>query len=213
MIFTKNHRESLLSLLAFNSGIANNWGVYLFSEDFKQESKLKNRIFCIWEVSLFDSLESEKQIVKKVLNYAKENKHISLHSLAEEIQRFISFTIDILSIYNMKEQVYITDFRDQLVHSSLNKYFNNHTTVKYIKNNELKKKKLTQEEYRDIILEFLGNNEVPDEILDDLRTRFVKQYLKPVNYSKALAVIRNRVPISIIRESLKKNKKIQIFNF
>ena len=150
---------------------AKNWGVYLQAKEFDQESELKNKVIAIWISSLIDPILKEEGWLNNYLEKAKALNLIHLERYAKQAQYFFKSMKNLLSLFSREEQVFITDFRNQLVHGLLAGRHENKRLIRYVERGQLVEKHIPRHEYEEIIRTVIGSSSM-DEVLCDLRARF-----------------------------------------
>jgi len=106
--------NSIYMLLADNVNCARNWGFFLFSKEFDNESELRGKLANIWLHALVDSLEAEQ---KNLLEYEGRCHDLGLVNLVSgcaEVRKFLSTVREVVSHYSRTEQLFLLDNYRQL---------------------------------------------------------------------------------------------------
>lgn len=150
---------------------AKNWGIYLQAKEFEREPELKNKIIAIWISSLIDPIAKEEGWLKSYLVKARSLGLIHLERYANQAQYFFQSMKNLLSTFTREEQIFITDFRNQLVHGFLAGRHGETLKVRYVSNGEFVTQDIPRQEYEEIIRSVIENSTM-DEVLAGLRLRF-----------------------------------------
>jgi len=94
-----------------------NWGIYLFGEAFAGEKELRNRLGVVWISSLYDTLDGEKRLLPELKMSAIVANTPAFTFYCEQIGQIAVATARFLSRFSRNEQIFMQDFRNQLVHS------------------------------------------------------------------------------------------------
>jgi len=160
----------LYSLFSDNLILVKNWGLYLFSPEFKSEPELRNKIGAIWITSLLDSLEGELRSLDWHRQEANNRCLPHLLQVCDQVALFMDCIKEILGLYSREEQHYLNDMRDQLVHSWLARRHTPEFYIKYFDGSSIVKERIVQAEHAKIIRAILGVNG-PDRALFELLLR------------------------------------------
>lgn len=143
----------LYSLLSDNLNICRSWGFHFFSPEFDNEPELRNRIGAIWITSLLDSLEGEIRLLASIRERAAERDLPHVLDACDEIELFLECIKEVLEKFSPREQVVLSDMRDQLVHSWLGRRHTPYLSIRYFDGESFVREKLLQEEHSQIIRE------------------------------------------------------------
>jgi hypothetical protein len=145
-------RQVANHLFAFYSdmmGCFKNWALYLFEPDFDSEPELRNKANAIWISSLIDTLEGEKRILDDLEKHAHHYENQAHIACCEFIRRICRAVEEILALYSKEEQLFLDDFRDQLVHSWRWKFW-----IRYFERRAVAQDKVTFTDYHAIVRPF-----------------------------------------------------------
>lgn len=133
----------------------NNWGFYLFDPSFDGEPELRNKINAVWVCSLFDVIDGRKRILTDLERHATYygNKfHLDCCKFVKEVCEAVE---DVLSLYTKDEQIFLNDFRDQLVHSWRWRVHEDVISkVAWFESGEIKREKMSHADYHAIVRPF-----------------------------------------------------------
>lgn len=116
--------------------VLKNWGFYLYEKEFDGEPELRNKLTAIWFSSLYDTLAAEvrdngayyQNLFEACERIGRPGllRHCCLiPSLCGGIRQF-------MDDYSVKQQIFIQDFRNQLVHGWQANPFEEKVAVKYV---------------------------------------------------------------------------------
>jgi hypothetical protein len=178
----------LYEVVISNRACIDNWGYYLFSDEFKDQLVLRNKIGTIWLCSLFDTLEAQHQHLPRLEIEAKKNSWPSLEHNARELTKFCMVTGELLELYSKEEQIFLQDFRNQLVHSHLSGRHGGSYRIKYIEKGNLKLENIPIDQYKEILLQFYEPVPVNDFQISEMLNRAIgcKSQLRYWTAAKAL---------------------------
>jgi hypothetical protein len=142
------------TLFLDNMTCVGNWGFYMFSPEFDTEPELRNRIGAIWLCSLLDSLEAEQRAISKLENRAADVGEEHLIKRCHDAASLMESVKEVMALYDLREQLFLTDYRNQLVHSWIARRHGQVTTVKYFDGNGFVREQLTPQELADRIRPF-----------------------------------------------------------
>jgi hypothetical protein len=186
-----NLANRLYEIVLSNINCLKNWGFYMLSAEFDDELELRNKIGTIWICSLLDTLEAERRFLPDV---EKEAKHLNFGTLVEathELAKFGMVTGEVLELFSREEQIYLQDFRNQLVHSYLASRHRSHITVKYFTQGVLHSEKLSDKDYQSLIRTFYEPANNPDELLYAMLSRILDR-TKPHRYWAAVELLERK---------------------
>jgi len=169
-----NLANRLYEVIVSNINCLNNWGIYLFNPDFDNEPELRNKIGTIWLCSQLDTYEAHHRHIPEVVQEAKKNNWPSLIHNAKQIRHFCYAAGEVLNKFSREEQIFLVDFRNQLVHSYLRGRHSQAIKVKYYSNGQLMTESLSWKEYSDITKQFY--EKAP---LDEVLAQIIKKALDP----------------------------------
>ena len=141
----------LFGLFADNLNCVRNWGLYLFSPEFDDELELRNRLGAIWITSLLDSLEGERRSLDSYRREAQVRGLPHLLEVCDQVALFIECVKDVLRLYSRSEQIFLNDFRDQIVHSWLARRHVPRFRIKYFDGSTTVQEQLTPAEHANIV--------------------------------------------------------------
>jgi hypothetical protein len=183
--------NGIFTLLSDNVNCIGNWGFYLFDPAFEAERELRNKVGAIWLTSMLDSLEAE---VRSAETYQKQADEHGLHHLSnvlEQVRTFFRYIREILALYSREEQLFIRDFRDQIVHSWLARRHVDAFRVKYFSAGEFRQERISSEDFNALLRPFYASGPL-DRTLATLLGRGLDQGLP---YWKAVHELRAKLPM------------------
>lgn len=146
--------NGLLTLFSDNVNCITNWGFYLLDPQFANEPELRNKVGTIWLISLLDSIEGETRAAALYRSAANEQGLAHLVSVADQLDRFFACIREVLCLFSREEQIFLRDFRDQLVHSWLARRHAPSTAVKIFLNGELKVERIDRSAFGTLVRPF-----------------------------------------------------------
>lgn len=154
-----------------------NWGVYLFDDDFEKEVELRNKVGTIWLCALLDTVEAESKVIDDALNKAEGCGFDSLVHNATQLKKFCRLTSELLELFTREEQIFLVDLRNQWVHGYLSSRQKEEVSVKFSKDGVIVRDKVSRLGYAEIMEGFYGRGSI-DQILQPLIARALdKQHL------------------------------------
>lgn len=182
----KDNRLKSCIFCLFNDHVmwVKNWGGYIFAKEFEKEVGLKNKITTIWFASLIDLVSLEDGRLEQYLRQIDEQNLPHLKRYVAQARFLYAQVAELLSSFSIEEQVFIHDFRDDLVHGFLTGKHARERNIKYVENLKLVTRRVPREEREKLIwdaLEQKGHKPL-DDFLSDIRQRF----LRPSKYQLIL---------------------------
>lgn len=141
-----------------------NWGRVLFTNDFDNEPELRNRIASIYFSALYDTLEANIRINDTLLKSCKQTEKVKLIYYCEKIKEMCDRIMNLLSKYSIEEQLFIYNFRCQIVHAWQFNPFQKEVSVKYVKDNTLITKKIPFDTYHSLIRVYFNEGDIDDTL-------------------------------------------------
>ncbi len=126
----------------------------MFSPEFDNEQELRTRVGVIWLCSLLDSVEGERRSVASYRKKATERGLTHLVPFCDQAERFVKTVEEILSRYSRDEQLFISDFRDQIVHSWLGRRHMDHFRVRHFDGKNIVREELGMMDHAAIVRPF-----------------------------------------------------------
>lgn len=166
----------------------NNWGFYLFNSEFDNEPELRNKIGTIWLCSLLDTLEAQHRFLPEIEKEALANGWPILAYNARRLTGIGTVTSELLGTLSREEQIFLGDFRNQLVHSYLAGRHKKFITVKHCKKGLLISERLVDTEYQALIRSFHEPTRPMDQIVNPMIAKVIDRD-KPHRYWGALGVL------------------------
>jgi hypothetical protein len=127
------------------------WAFYLFDESFDGEKELRNKAGTIWFGSLYDTLDGELRILPDLQIAARQIGRPKLIYYADKISEMCIGVKRMFSRYSKEEQLFLYDFRCQLVHTWGSNTFQPQVQIKYVENNELRRETMSFHDYHTAI--------------------------------------------------------------
>lgn len=131
-----------------------NWGFYLFDQEFDKEVELRNKISAVWICSLLDTIDGKERIYDDLRARASQFENKYLIQYCDHIESLSEAVKDVLNLYSKEEQLFVFDFRDQLVHSWRWKVHQPDFWVTYFADDKIKKEKQEFDDYHASIRSF-----------------------------------------------------------
>jgi hypothetical protein len=150
-----------------------NWGFYLFNSEFDGEPELRNKIGTIWICSLLDTLEAEHRFLPEIEKEALANGWQILAYNARWLTGFGAITSELLGSLSREEQIFLGDFRNQLVHSYLAGRHKKFITVKHCEEGRLVSERLADIEYQALIRSFHEPPRSMDQIIQPMISKLI----------------------------------------
>jgi len=160
------------------------WGFYLHDAKFDNEPALRNNIFSIWFAGLLDIVEAGQRFIPQIINSAHLANRPALVYNSNQLLKFCKTTAKFIEIFSKDEQLFISNSRNQLVHSFLWNRHQDTASIKWCQDETVKSEKIPILEYHRIIGKFYDAPKSSDtkRILDD-----------PENLERILSSFRERV--------------------
>lgn len=152
-----SHKDVANHVFAFFSGVyfsLMNWGYYIFDPKFDDEPGLRHKAAVVWVCSLYDLFEGEQRILTQLEERATELKRPLLIHYCEQIRMLCEATKEVVERFTMEEQIFLQDWRHQLVHAWLWQPYQDTINIKYFKDGALNREILEFEEYHSIVRKF-----------------------------------------------------------
>lgn len=163
--------NGLFAIFSDNLNCIKGWGFYMFSPEFDNEQELRTRVGVIWLCSLLDSVEGERRSLASYRKKATERGLNSLLPFCDQAERFVKTVEEILSRYSRDEQLFISDFRDQVVHSWLGRRHMDRFRVRHFDGKTIVREELELMAHADIVRPFYEKG-IYDLDLPGLLSRF-----------------------------------------
>ncbi len=189
-------------VVSSNNTCVSNWGFYLFSHEFDKEFELRNKIGTIWICSLMDTMEAQQIELPKLKKEADEQGWFMLADAIDQLSNFCVLVGELLEVLSREEQIYLYDYRNQLVHAFLTSRHKDIISVKFFAKKRFEKEKIPYEEYHRICREHTGT-------LDSyLSTIIAKTLDRKLRYWQAVGVFQKEM--SSLYQCLQDGKRIRI---
>lgn len=133
-----------------NTNCIGNWGFYLLDKRFDDEPELRTRIGTIWLCSLMETLEAQHVHLPSLKKEAESNGWPTLAHAAQELQKFCGIVGQVLALYSREEQIFLSNWRNQLVHSYLSGRHREKIGVKFAVEGRVVSTNIRSREYHDI---------------------------------------------------------------
>lgn len=140
-----------------NTNCIGNWGFYLLDKEFDDEPELRIRIGTIWLCSLLDTLEAQHAQLPKLVKEAEENEWPTLVHAAGQLEKFCGVVAQVLGLFSRDEQIFLSNWRNQLVHSYLAGRHRDRIGVKFASEGRVISITLPWREYHDIFNSFTAD--------------------------------------------------------
>jgi hypothetical protein len=169
------YANRLFEIISGNVNCISNLGFYLFEEPFNRDIELRNRLGTIWVCSLFDTIKAQEKDLSEIGKEATSRGWASLIQALNELEKFVPIVIDLLEPLSCDEQLFLHDFRNQIVHSYLSKRHSDHVKIMVLTSGAMVKKTMSWHEYHETIRRFYNNGLSLDETLNNILTKiFIK---------------------------------------
>lgn len=160
----------LIEVVRGNLTCIQNWGVYLFNDDFEREVELRNKLGTIWLCALLDTVEAESKVIDDVLKKTENCRFYSLAHNAEQLKKFCGVTGELLELFTREEQIFLVDLRNQWVHGYLSARQKEEISVKFYRGGVVVREKISRLGYAGIMEEFYGGGSI-DQTLQPIIAR------------------------------------------
>ena len=140
----------LYEITISNTNCIGNWGFYLLDKEFDDEPELRLRIGTIWICSLLDTLEAQHAQLPKLVKEAEQHGWKSLVHAAGQLEKFCGVVAQVLELLTREEQIFLTNWRNQLVHSYLSGRHSEKIGVKFATGGRIVFETIHWREYHDI---------------------------------------------------------------
>jgi hypothetical protein len=164
-------------LFGANLTCARNWGFYLFGTEFRHEVPLHNRISAIWFTALLDSVEGQGRSSAKLRAEAAKRGLPHVAHYIDQADQFVDAVREVLRLYTRGEQVFIADYRDQLVHCWLGRRHGATFRLKHFDGRAVVVEDVSPEEHASIVRPFYESGPL-DDALSTLTQRFRDRSLR-----------------------------------
>ena len=144
-----------------------NWGRVLFTNEFNDEPELRNRIASIYFSALYDTLEAQIRIYDILIKSCEAIGKGKLIYYCKKIEEMCDYIKLFLEKYTVEEQLFIYNFRCQLVHAWQFNPFQDEVAVKYVKDERLINEKMPFDKYHSLIRPYLEEGDF-DAVLSKL---------------------------------------------
>src|SRR5579863_3869934 len=145
-----DHQETcnlIFQFFAEQQAVLQNWGFYLFNEQFKGELELRNKLGSIWICSLYDTLDGEERVLPELLNSSEKSASPILVHYCGQISELAKATRRFLASLSRPQQLFLQDFRNQLVHAWQINPRQARVSIKYVSGNRLIREQVDREAY------------------------------------------------------------------
>lgn len=156
----------------------NNWEEYIFSETYEKDRPLKTKSAILILTSLLDVISSHNKKVKALKSEAVRLNYNYLVRYCEQATEFKNSILEIFWLYTKEEQIFMQDYRNQIVHGYLNGQNEKRFRVSFVSNNgNVEVNTISANEYREIISE-VHNRGLFGDIALELVNRFANKDLQ-----------------------------------
>ena len=146
------------------------WGYLSFSEKFDAEQEVRNKVFVLWAGAMIDTTEASQRFLPEIKKEAAELGLVSLVKNVDVVNRFCRLCTELIEQLTREEQIYLSDTRNQWVHSYFSNRHRPEIKVKYSQGGSVNVEKLSPQDYHSVLLGFGGRN------LDEHLVRFMKLF-------------------------------------
>jgi hypothetical protein len=170
----KDLANRIYSIVTAPSSLSATWVFYLISEDFDEEPELRNKIFVIYVLGLTDSCwEYREKINNMRINAGKIKSKCGKHYLNCIIYYFDAI-LDLLSIFNLEEMIFLSELRHQYVHGHWSEIHKESRRVRYVKNGLMVAEKISSDMYWKFFRDLGGGDDTMniDNSIEKLREKF-----------------------------------------
>ena len=174
-------------LFSDNITCMSNWGLYLFAKDFDREPALRGRVGIVCLASLMDSIEGANRTLEKYGQQATALGLPHLHVFLGQADTFVRLIEDTVASFSEAEQIFISSYRDQLVHSWLANRHRSSVHVKYYDGISLVRREMEESEYHGVVRPFYEHPDGFERVIQLLVRRFIE---RPTNYWSAVASVK-----------------------
>lgn len=156
----------------------NNWVDYVFSEKYEKDRPLRTKSAILILTSLLDVVSSHDKKIEDLKNEAVSFNYGYLVRYCEQATEFKSSILELFRLYTKEEQVFLQDYRNQLVHGYLNGQNEKIIKIKYVSDTgTIEVKNICAVEYNKLINNIHDRGLFGDVSLE-LIGRFINKDLK-----------------------------------
>lgn len=167
-----------------------NWGFYLFSPEFDKESELRNKLGVLWICSLLDTLEAQSRWLPEMEVEAHSCGWPTLEHAARELAKFCAVVGEVIVLFSREEQIFLIEYRNQLVHSYLSGRHRADVSVKYYQQGKFLRRTLPAAEYRAIVRPFYEAGQLYNSVAS-IVSRVISR-TTPLRYWGAIALMKDQ---------------------
>jgi hypothetical protein len=161
----------LVEVVIGNLAAIEAWGFYLTSPEFDKEIELRNKLGTIWICSLIDTLEAEARFLPEIAKEAAAQNFDDVVHNAKQLGNFCTLVGELLCSFSPEEQIFLTDTRNQWVHSYFANRHRENVAVKYAENGKIVSKQIPWASYELALRPFHENGLSLDQTLKPLVER------------------------------------------
>ncbi len=148
----------------------------MLSDKYQGDRPLITKAMVLLFTSLLDVVSSHSKKIDGFKNEAVSKNQLHLVRYCKQSYELVDSIIELWSAFTEEEQIFIQDYRNQLVHGYLNGQNEKHIRVKYIKNGELNVKSMPEREYRLLISQIHERGLFGDVVLELVMGLMNKKY-------------------------------------
>jgi hypothetical protein len=178
-------------LFSDNITCLSNWGFYLFDKDFDKEPELRGRIGILCLASLLDAIEGADRMLAKYEDEATALGLPHLHIFLGQADSFVRLIEETVASFTQAEQIFISSYRDQLVHSWLAKRHRALIGVKYFDGASLVKREMDESDYHALVRPYYQH---PDGLVRTVQVLIERFIREPTNYWAAVSSVKAHLP-------------------
>lgn len=157
-------------------GLSNTWMEYLISPKFDRQPELRNKIFCIYVNGLVDACLEFDSRLHELAHKARQAGSERAVYYVEMLKAYYSGAVDMLSIFERHEMVFLLETRHQFVHGHWREIHREARDVRYVKNRKLVTDKKVEKAAFDALHRqaFRTPEDTDDSVIEGLRERFYR---------------------------------------
>lgn len=151
-----------------------NWGYYLLTDKYNNDPGLQGKLASIWMSSLLDPIQKEDKTLQKLRGQIAVSNLEFMGRYLDQVSEFYKSIRELLSEFSKEEQLFVANYRDQLVHSFLAGRHESTRKIRYCENGRFHRPNISRDEYEEIQSAFCEGHS-PDELMAGIRKRFIDQ--------------------------------------
>ena len=135
------------SLLSDLTGVSRAWLIFLIDPKLDREPELRSSIFAIYVAALADAANEMESRIAGLVREAKRLGSKSCIYYLGAFSEYLAGTLDMLSVFERDDMIFITEIRNQRVHAHLDESHKASRRVRFMDGGRLRTVKIPSEEY------------------------------------------------------------------